>query len=138
MTNSYIQWDLSTMVKKKAAAGKACSMLKTLANEDRLMILCQLVEGERNVSELEQLLGIRQPTLSQQLSVLREEELVSTKRVGKYIYYKLASREVVQIIGTLFALYCQDENALIVQQKNSSGAGLADTDSNQPDLEKQD
>lgn len=126
------------MVKKKAAAGKACSMLKTLANEDRLMILCQLVEGEKNVSELEQLLGIRQPTLSQQLSVLREEELVSTKRVGKYIYYKLASREVVQIIGTLFALYCQDENALIVQQKNSSGAGLADTDSNQPDLEKQD
>lgn len=138
MTNSYIQWDLSTMVKKKAAAGKACSMLKTLANEDRLMILCQLVEGEKNVSELEQLLGIRQPTLSQQLSVLREEELVSTKRVGKYIYYKLASREVVQIIGTLFALYCQDENALIVQQKNSSSAGLADTDSNQPDLEKQD
>ncbi|BBL34672.1 hypothetical protein Nstercoris_00911 [Nitrosomonas stercoris] len=126
------------MVKKKAAAGKACSMLKTLANEDRLMILCQLVEGEKNVSELEQLLGIRQPTLSQQLSVLREEELVSTKRVGKYIYYKLASREVVQIIGTLFALYCQDENALIVQQKNSSSAGLADTDSNQPDLEKQD
>lgn len=110
MTNSYVQADLSVMVKKKAAAIKACSILKILANEDRLMILCQLIQGKRNVGELEQLLGIRQPTLSQQLTVLREEKLVSTERKGKYIYYSLASREAVQIIGTLFDLYCGNEN----------------------------
>nr|WP_256214883.1 metalloregulator ArsR/SmtB family transcription factor [Nitrosomonas eutropha] len=98
------------MVKKKAAAIKACSILKILANEDRLLILCQLIQGRRNVGELEQLLGIRQPTLSQQLTILREEKLVSTERRGKYIYYSLASQEAVQIIGTLFDLYCGSEN----------------------------
>lgn len=84
-------------------------MLKILANEDRLLILCQLIQGKKNVGELEQLLGIRQPTLSQQLTVLREEKLVSTERQGKYIYYSLASPEAVQIMYTLFDLYCGDE-----------------------------
>jgi len=120
MTDSYVQADLSAMVEKKAAAIKACSMLKILANEDRLMILCQLVQGKRNVGELEQLLGIRQPTLSQQLTVLREEKLVSTERKGKYIYYNLASREAVQIIGTLFDLYCGSENQQISDNTNNS------------------
>ncbi|SDW08357.1 transcriptional regulator, ArsR family [Nitrosomonas eutropha] len=118
MTDSYTQPDLSVMVEKKAAAIKACSMLKTLANEDRLMILCQLVQGKKNVGELEQLLGIRQPTLSQQLTVLREEKLVSTERKGKYIYYSLASQEAVQIISTLFDLYCGNENYPISDDTN--------------------
>ncbi len=103
------QPDLSVMVNTKAAASKACAMLKILANEDRLLILCQLIQGKKNVGELEQLLGIRQPTLSQQLTVLREEKLVSTERQGKYIYYSLASPEAVQIMYTLFDLYCGDE-----------------------------
>jgi DNA-binding transcriptional ArsR family regulator len=120
MTDSYVQADLSAMVEKKAAAIKACSMLKILANEDRLMILCQLVQGKRNVGELEQLLGIRQPTLSQQLTVLREEKLVSTERKGKYIYYSLTSREAVQIIGTLFDLYCGSENQQVSDNTNNS------------------
>lgn len=98
------------MVEKKAAAVKACSMLKILANEDRLLILCQLIQGKKNVSELEQILGIRQPTLSQQLTVLRDEKLVSTERQGKYIYYSLASPEAVQIMNTLFNVYCQNEH----------------------------
>ncbi|WP_345853519.1 metalloregulator ArsR/SmtB family transcription factor [Nitrosomonas sp. HPC101] len=115
-----MQADLSAMVEKKAAAIKACSILKTLANEDRLMILCQLIQGKRNVGELEQLLGIRQPTLSQQLTVLREEKLVSTERKGKYIYYSLASREAVQIIGTLFDLYCASENERTSDSTNDS------------------
>ena len=81
-------------------------MLKVLANEDRLLILCQLIQGARNVGELEELLDIRQPTLSQQLTVLRTEGLVTTERKGKYIYYSLASHEVIQIMQTLSSLYC--------------------------------
>ena len=90
----------------RASATKACTILKTLANEDRLLILCQLSQGARNVGELETLLDIRQPTLSQQLTVLREEGLVATERHGKYIYYSLASEEAMRIMQTLFELYC--------------------------------
>lgn len=82
-------------------------MLKIMANEDRLLILCQLSQGARNVGELEELLEIRQPTLSQQLTVLREEKLVTSERKGKYIVYSLASEEAIRIMETLFSLYCR-------------------------------
>jgi DNA-binding transcriptional ArsR family regulator len=88
------------------SASKACALLKALANEDRLLLLCQLTQGERNVGELEALSGIRQPTLSQQLGVLRDEGMVNTRRMGKYIYYSLASFEVVSVMQTLSGLYC--------------------------------
>ncbi|HCN65749.1 MAG TPA: ArsR family transcriptional regulator [Pseudomonas sp.] len=88
------------------SASKACTLLKALANEDRLLLLCQLTQGERNVGELEDLTGIRQPTLSQQLGVLRDEGMVNTRRMGKYIYYSLASFEVVSVMQTLSGLYC--------------------------------
>lgn len=88
------------------SVSKACMLLKVLANEDRLLLLCQLTQGERNVGELEALTGIRQPTLSQQLGVLRDEGLVSTRRMGKFIYYSLASFEVVSVMQTLSGLYC--------------------------------
>lgn len=91
----------------RSAASEACALLKTLANEDRLLILCELSQGTRNVGELEELLNIHQPTLSQQLTVLREENLVVTERKGKYIYYSLASQEAIQIMETLFKLYCR-------------------------------
>ena len=94
----------------RTSASKACAILKTLANEDRLLILCQLSQGARNVGELEALLDIRQPTLSQQLTVLREEGLVATKRQGKYVYYSIASEEAISIMQTLFELYC-DQHA---------------------------
>jgi len=90
----------------RASASQACTLLKTLANEDRLLILCQLSQGARNVGELETLLDIRQPTLSQQLTVLREEGLVTTERKGKYIYYSLSSTEAMYVIQTLYELYC--------------------------------
>jgi DNA-binding transcriptional ArsR family regulator len=90
----------------RASATQACTLLKILANEDRLLILCQLSQGARNVGELETLLDIRQPTLSQQLTVLREEGLVATERKGKYIYYSLSSTEAMHVIQTLYALYC--------------------------------
>lgn len=93
----------------RASASQACRMLKVLANEDRLLILCQLIQGEKNVGELESLLGIRQPTLSQQLTVLREEGLIRTERRGKYIFYSLASPEVVRIMQTLYSIYCRQD-----------------------------
>ena len=88
------------------SASSACNLLKILANEDRLLLLCQLIQGERNVGELEELLGIHQPTLSQQLTVLREEGLVETRREGTYIYYKATSTEAIQVMQTLSSLYC--------------------------------
>ncbi|MBT6111064.1 MAG: winged helix-turn-helix transcriptional regulator, partial [Rhodospirillales bacterium] len=72
-------------------AKEASGFLKGLANENRLMILCSLAEGEKNVSELEAMLNVRQPTLSQQLARLRSDNLVSTRRDAKAIYYSLAS-----------------------------------------------
>lgn len=87
-------------------AGEVCSLLKTLANEDRLMLLCQLVGQRLNVGELEAVTGIRQPTLSQQLGILRNEKLVNTEKEGKYVFYTLADTNVVHIMGTLWELYC--------------------------------
>jgi len=90
----------------RESASQACAVLKAMAHEDRLLLLCQLTQGERNVGELEALVGLHQPSLSQHLGVLRDEGLVATRREGKYIYYRLASFEVIQIMQTLSALYC--------------------------------
>ena len=90
----------------KRAAATACSLLKALAHEDRLVLLCQLAEGERSVGELEELLDIRQPSLSQQLGVLRNEGLVSTRREGTRIYYALASTEAIAVMRTLYEQFC--------------------------------
>ncbi|SER33795.1 DNA-binding transcriptional regulator, ArsR family [Nitrosomonas sp. Nm51] len=108
MNSGSIKTDLALpdMEAVRESASQACATLKALANEDRLLILCQLSQGARNVGELEALLDIRQPTLSQQLTVLREEGLVTTDRQGKYIYYSLASMEAMRIMQTLFELYC--------------------------------
>ena len=90
----------------REAAGRATAMLRVLANEDRLLLLCQLTQGEACVSDLEELLGIRQPTLSQQLGVLRVEEIVSTRREGKKIFYQVSDERVVSVLKTLYGLYC--------------------------------
>jgi ArsR family transcriptional regulator len=70
------------------------------------MLLCQLAQGEHNVGELEAALGIVQPTLSQQLTVLREEALVSTRREGKNIYYRIDSPQAQAVIRTLYQQFC--------------------------------
>lgn len=93
----------------RSSADQAHQLLKALANRDRLLLLCQLVDGERNVGELEELLGIVQPTLSQQLAVLRREGLVDTRREGKQVYYSVASREALAILHTLYGLFCTEE-----------------------------
>lgn len=90
------------------AAARASALLKTLANPVRLLLLCQLAQQERAVSELEALTGIRQPTLSQQLGVLRDEQLVQTRRVGKQIFYQIASAEALAVLQVLYQLYCPE------------------------------
>lgn len=92
----------------RGAAGAATALLRALANEDRLLLLCQLSAGEQCVGELEQLLDIRQPTLSQQLAVLRSEGLVTTRRDGKNIYYHISDRKELTLLNTLYNLYCKD------------------------------
>ncbi len=90
----------------QAAAREACGLLKVLSNPDRLLILCYLSQREARVGELEEALGIVQPTLSQQLTVLREEQLVTTRREGKAIYYALASPKALAVIETLYLQFC--------------------------------
>lgn len=103
MTTDTEQFDPDAM---QAAAAQACGLLKVLANPDRLLLLCQMAQGELSVSQLESLTGIRQPTLSQQLGVLRDEELVSTRREGKQIFYSVASPEAMKVLQVLYELYC--------------------------------
>ena len=93
----------------RRAAGRAVGLLKLLANEDRLLLLCQLSQGEMCVSELEEQLDIRQPTLSQQLGVLRSEGVVATRRQGKNIYYTVADAGLLEILAALYRLYCTKE-----------------------------
>ena len=95
--------DLADMHK---AADQACRLMKVLANSDRLMLLCELAQGENCVSGLEEILGIVQPTLSQQLTVLRNEELVTTRREGKNIYYQISSPEALAVMKVLYKTYC--------------------------------
>lgn len=97
------QIDLDAM---QAAATQACGLLKVLANPDRLMLLCQLSQGEMSVSELEAELGIRQPTLSQQLTVLRDEDLVETRREGKHIFYSVRSKRALAVLKVLYEQFC--------------------------------
>lgn len=95
--------DLDSM---RASASRTCSMLKTLSNPDRLLLLCQISRGERCVSDLEETLDIHQPTLSQQLGVLRDEGLVNTRRDGKRIYYSMASEEALAVMQVLYDQFC--------------------------------
>jgi ArsR family transcriptional regulator len=90
----------------RQAAAQACQLMKTLGNPDRLLILCQLSQGEMRVGEIEALLGITQPTLSQQLTVLRAEGLVITRREGKHIYYRVTSPQALAVLEVLYEQFC--------------------------------
>lgn len=102
------------------AAVAAAALLKALANQDRLLILCNLADGEKNVSELQEILGLRQPTLSQQLSRLRFEGLVDFRRDGKSIHYSLASDEAAKVIEVLYRIYCDPEPKVRKRAKKNS------------------
>jgi DNA-binding transcriptional ArsR family regulator len=89
-----------------ASARDASEFLKALSHETRLLILCMLMEGEKSVSELEEMLDLRQPAVSQQLARLRADNLVETRRDGKNVYYTLARPEVIEVIGALHKAFC--------------------------------
>lgn len=91
----------------RKSAGEACSLLKVLANPERLLLLCQMTQGEHAVSELAAATGVEQPTLSQQLTVLRLNGLVATRREGKQVFYRITSQNALQVMQVLYALYCQ-------------------------------
>ena len=90
----------------EANAGRAVALLKALANERRLFILCQLLDKELSVGELNEVLGLSQSALSQHLAVLRRDELVETRKEAQTVYYSLSSNEVREMIGLLHKLYC--------------------------------
>jgi ArsR family transcriptional regulator len=98
--------DIATM---RTAARGVTGLLRALANEDRLLLLCQMTQGEKSVGELEADLDIRQPTLSQQLGVLRTEGLVTTRREGKRIFYAVADPKLLTLLRTLYTLYCPSD-----------------------------
>ncbi len=95
--------DLDAM---QAAADQASDLLKSLANRHRLLILCQLLDGERSVGELVAFLGIRDSAVSQHLALLRKDGLVAPRRDGQTIHYSIASAPARQILATLAAIYC--------------------------------
>lgn len=101
-----LSMDPASVRKLRSSAKEACGLLSVLAHEDRLLLLCQIAQGEHSVGELEDLLDIHQPTLSQQLGVLRREGMVQTRREGKKIYYQLKSKEALAIIDSLYLQFC--------------------------------
>lgn len=90
----------------RAHAADAAQFLKTLANEQRLLILCALVEGEQNVGELNTKVDLSPSALSQHLAWLREAEFVSTRRVSQAVFYQLRDERVMKVMGVLKAIFC--------------------------------
>jgi DNA-binding transcriptional ArsR family regulator len=88
-------------------ASEAVTLLKGLANESRLMIMCVLTEGELSVGQLNQRINLSQSALSQHLAVLREQGLVKTRRESQTIYYRLADSPAMNVIGLLHEIYCE-------------------------------
>jgi len=88
-------------------ARKAGDLLKALSHESRLLILCILVQGEKSVSELEEIMNMPQAAVSQQLARLRFDRLVSTRRDGRMVYYSVANDEVTQLVQILYEFFCK-------------------------------
>jgi ArsR family transcriptional regulator, virulence genes transcriptional regulator len=94
------------MAQLRRSAVRVTDLLKAMANPSRLMILCQLAEGEKSVGEMESVIGLSQSGLSQHLAVLRGRSIVSTRREAQTIFYSLASKEVQEIMGSLYRIFC--------------------------------
>lgn len=97
-----------TRAEMAGRATEVAELLKTLANRNRLMIVCTLVEGEYSVGQLEGELGIHQPTLSQQLTVLREAGILTTRREAKQIFYRLTDQKAAKLVAALHAIFCSE------------------------------
>lgn len=92
-------------------ARQASDLLKALSHETRLLILCMLIEGEKSVSELEEILGMPQASVSQQLARLRFDRLVSTRREGRQIYYSVARQDIGEVVSLLHSMFCGNRKA---------------------------
>jgi len=90
----------------EAAADQASDLLKALSNRHRLLIICQLIDGERSVGELAEFLGLRDSTVSQHLALLRRDGLVAARRDGQTIYYSITSEPAREVLKTLYQVYC--------------------------------
>ena len=101
----------------EAAADSASDLLKALANRHRLLIVCQLIDGERSVGDLAEFLGLRDSTVSQHLALLRKDGLVSARRDAQTIYYSIASEPAREILTALYRVYCAPETGKAVQKK---------------------
>jgi ArsR family transcriptional regulator len=95
-----------------AKAGEAARLLKALSHEARLMVLCQLVDGEHSAGALQEMSGLSQSALSQHLARLREEGLVETRREAQTIYYRLANPNAARVLETLAAIYCSPKRKI--------------------------
>ena len=91
-------------------AKQATAMLKAMSHEGRLMILCYLAHGEKSVTELEEILSLRQPAVSQQLARLRADDLIEARRDGKAIYYRIQDDRARRIMELVYDLFCQPGN----------------------------
>jgi len=91
------------------SAGRAAALLRLLSNEKRLMVLCQLADGELSVGEIQSRVGLSQSALSQHLALLRDEGVVATRRESQTIYYRVADHAAMRIIETLAELFCPPE-----------------------------
>ncbi|MBB3216175.1 DNA-binding transcriptional ArsR family regulator [Ochrobactrum sp. RC6B] len=98
-----------TRAEMEGRATEVAELLRTLSHPARLMLACTLAEGEYSVGELEEALGIHQPTLSQQLGVLREAGVVETRREAKQIFYRLTEARAAQLIEALYGIFCVSE-----------------------------
>jgi DNA-binding transcriptional ArsR family regulator len=98
-----VNFDISEF---QASAGKAAKLLRALGNERRLMILCQLTDGERSVGDLLPGVGLSQSALSQHLAVLRDEAIVATRRDGQTIWYRIYDPAAVKVVATLAEIFC--------------------------------
>jgi DNA-binding transcriptional ArsR family regulator len=101
----------------EVAADSASDLLKALANRHRLLIICQLIDGERSVGDLAEFLGLRDSTVSQHLALLRRDGLVAARRDAQTIYYSIASDPAREILTALYRVYCAPPNGKALQKK---------------------
>ncbi|BAL75683.1 ArsR/SmtB family transcription factor [Bradyrhizobium cosmicum] len=93
------------------AADQASELLKALSNRHRLLIICQLIDGERSVGELAEFLSLRDSTVSQHLALLRRDGLVSARRDAQTIFYSIASEPAREVLKTLYQVFCAPNSA---------------------------
>jgi DNA-binding transcriptional ArsR family regulator len=99
------------------AANDASELLKALSNRHRLLILCQLIDGEKSVGQLADLLGVRDSTASQHLALLRRDRIISGRRDGQTIWYRIASQPARDIMQVLYAAYCAGSKPRAVRRR---------------------